>query len=207
MSNDAAKNEVVEKLEEAAEEVGSLTRADLAVVKAAHPLGETMMGKALGEASELADQPPLVAASLATLVAGLALRQPRIARTGLRMLLAHGLATGVKTVIKDNFDRYRPRKVAEEGEAACAPGESKDGDDRSLPSGHSAGAVAVARAIVRDNPAAAPIAYPLAATASLVQITRKAHFPTDVVAGVLVGLVAEAVSSRVMDRVLGGRRR
>lgn len=203
--SDDDKDEVIEKLDEAAEEVGAIARADLAVVKAAHPFGETMVGKALGEASELADQPPLVAASLATLVAGLALRQPRLARTGLRMLAAHGLATGVKTVIKDNFDRYRPRKVAEEGEAECAPGDSTDGDDRSLPSGHSAGAVAVARAIVRDNPGAAPVAYPVAATASLVQISRKAHFPTDVAAGVLVGLVSEAISSRALDWLLRRR--
>lgn len=200
-------DEVVEKLEEAAEEVGAITRADLAIVRAAHPLGETVVGKALGEVSELTDQPPLVAASLTTLVVGLATRQPRIARTGLRMLLAHALATGIKTVIKDNFDRYRPRKVAEEGEATLERGESKEGEDRSLPSGHSAGAVAVARAIVRDNPGAAPIAYPLAATASLVQITRKAHFPTDVALGVIVGLASEVISSRVMDRLLGGRPR
>lgn len=200
-------DKVVEKLEEAAEEVGAITRADLAIVRAAHPLGESVVGKALGEVSELTDQPPLVAASLTTLVVGLATRQPRIARTGLRMLLAHALATGIKTVIKDNFDRYRPRKVAEEGEATLERGESKEGEDRSLPSGHSAGAVAVARAIVRDNPGAAPIAYPLAATASLVQITRKAHFPTDIALGVIVGLASEAISSRVMDRLLGGRPR
>ena len=200
-------DKVVEKLEEAAEEVGAITRADLTIVRAAHPLGESVVGKALGEVSELTDQPPLVAASLTTLVVGLATRQPRIARTGLRMLLAHALATGIKTVIKDNFDRHRPRKVAEEGEAACEPGDSKEGDDRSLPSGHTAGAVAVARAIVRDNPGAAPIAYPIAATASLVQITRKAHFPTDVAAGLVVGLVAEALSSWAMDRVIGSGRR
>lgn len=200
-------DKVVEKLEEAAEEVGAITRADLAIVRAAHPLGESVVGKALGEVSELTDQPPLVAASLTTLVVGLATRQPRIARTGLRMLLAHALATGIKTVIKDNFDRYRPRKVAEEGEATLERGESKEGEDRSLPSGHSAGAVAVARAIVRDNPGAAPIAYPLAATASLVQITRKAHFPTDIALGVMVGLASEAISSRVMDRLLGGQPR
>lgn len=200
-------DKVVEKLEEAAEEVGAITRADLAIVRAAHPLGESVVGKALGEVSELTDQPPLVAASLTTLVVGLATRQPRIARTGLRMLLAHALATGIKTVIKDNFDRYRPRKVAEEGEATLERGESKEGEDRSLPSGHSAGAVAVARAIVRDNPGAAPIAYPLAATASLVQITRKAHFPTDIALGVIVGLASEAISSRVMDRLLGGQPR
>ena len=53
----------------------------------------------------------------------------------------------------------------------------------------------------RGNPGAAPVAYPLAAAAALVQIPRKAHFASDVAVGVVIGLVAEAVSSRLLARL------
>ena len=184
-----------DNLDEAAQDQDPITRADIAVITALAPYSESLPVKAIGEASELADQPPLIAASLATMVAGIAVRNPRLFRTGMRMLASHALATGIKTVIKNNVDRTRPEKVEREGEHTIELGESKDGEERSFPSGHSAGAVAVARAVVREYPASAPAAYALSGAAALVQIPRKAHFPSDVALGIVIGLVSEKLVS------------
>ncbi len=47
----------------------------------------------LGTASEVADQPPLIGLSLATMAAGAALRRPRLLRAGVRMLASELVAT------------------------------------------------------------------------------------------------------------------
>lgn len=185
-------------IDKAAEDAGPITRADLAIVNAADAIADNGVVKVIGKASELADQPPMIAASLATLIAGLGIGQPKLARTGLRMLASHALATGFKTLVKNRIDRPRPSKVADEGEHEVEKGHSKDGQDRSLPSGHSAGATAVARAIVREYPAAAPAAYTVSGLAMLVQVPRKAHFPSDILVGFAMGLAAEAIISLVL---------
>lgn len=183
-----------------AKEDGVIATIDLRVAKKLHPYGESPVVEALGKASDLADQPPLVAASVLTLATGLALRKPSLTRTGARMLASHGLATLLKTLIKDRVDRTRPKKVEREGEHEIARGKSKDGEERSFPSGHSAGAAAVARAIVAENPGAAPIAYPLAGFAAGMQLPRKAHFLSDVVAGIAIGLIADRIIGWVMPK-------
>lgn len=189
-------------LSRAEREGGPITALDMKAVKASEAIADNPAVKAVGKASELADQPPLIGASIAVGLAGLVLRNPRLMRTGLRMLASHGLATGVKTVIKDNFDRPRPNKVEKDGEHDVEPGHSKEGDERSLPSGHSAGAIAVARAIGREYSKVGPVAVTAAGLAAAVQVPRKAHFPSDVALGLAIGWLSEVVVNAVTDRVL-----
>ena len=191
-------------LDEAYEAEGPIGKVDLAIVKAAQPYEDSLPVRALGPLSELADQPPLVTASLVTLGVGLIGPDSRVARAGARMLASHALATFVKTLIKDRIDRPRPQKVAEDGEHEVEEGTSEDGEDRSLPSGHSAGAVAVARAIVREAPGLAPLAYGAAGLAAGVQVPRKAHFPSDVVIGIGIGLAAEWLVDRAFRTMPDG---
>ena len=70
------------------------------------------------------------------------------------MLAAHGLATVAKTVLKDRINRTRPADAIEHDRYCMADGKSKDGELRSMPSGHSAGVIAVTRAAARDYPGA-----------------------------------------------------
>ena len=189
-----------DNLDKAAAGEGPITRADLAIIRAVHPYCDNVAVRAVGKASELADQPPLIAASLATAIAGLATRNGRLARTGLRMLASHALATGIKTLLKNNVDRPRPEKVEREGMHDIELGDSDDGEKRSFPSGHSAGAMAVARAVVREYPGSAPVAHGLGLAASVVQVPRKAHFPSDVAVGIAIGLVSEALVNLLMRR-------
>jgi membrane-associated phospholipid phosphatase len=191
-----------EKLRKAAARAGPVARLDLAVIEAVEPWADNPAVEALGKASELADQPPLVTASALTLAAGLLGRKPRLARTGARMLAAHGLATLIKALVKNHVDRTRPREVEKNGKHEAKPGRSSAKEKRSFPSGHSAGAVAVARAVTRDNPSAAAIAYPLAATAAAIQVPRKAHFPSDVIVGAAIGLLAEALVAAAFAKLV-----
>ena len=80
-----------------------------------------------------------------------------------------------------------------------------EGPWHSFPSGHTAGSVAVARAVGRLYPEVRTAAYAGAAAVALVQIPRWAHYAADVVAGALVGVVAEAAINEVANYLLPQR--
>ena len=76
-------------------------------------------------------------------------------------------------------------------------------DDKSFPSGHTAGAVAVARAAARVYPGAVPALAAVTVGVGALQLPTGKHYASDVVAGAAVGLVGEAVVDgivRLIDR-------
>lgn len=159
---------------------------------------------AVGKASEIADQPPMLALTAATAMVGFALKKPALLRAGLRMLAAELVATGLKTRVKQRVDRVRPHKMLEDGRYVLRhAGEDarQDGPWSSFPSGHTAGAVAVARALSRDYPAAAVPATLAAAAIAAIQVPRRAHFPTDIIAGAALGWLAETLVSAGIARL------
>lgn len=167
----------------------------------------------MGKASELADQPPLIALSLATIAVGAVLRRRDVARTGARMLLAHALATAGKTVLKRSVDRARPARALADGEAKVGAGQgASDTDFNSFPSGHTAGAVSVAEAVAHTAPSLAIPARSGAAAVAAIQLPRGAHYPTDVAIGAAIGWLAERAAGvlvtageRAIDRQLAKR--
>ncbi len=169
----------------------AVEKADIAVAEAAGEVSDHPVVEALGKASEMADQPPLVAASLITLAAGLILRRPAIALAGARMLAAHAAATGIKAVVKKSVDRTRPDVLVDEGRYELAEGEHDEPRYNSFPSGHTAGAVAVAEAIARTVPRAAWPARAWALAIAALQIPRCAHYPSDVGAGAAIGVAGD----------------
>ena len=167
--------------------------ADAAAAEAALPYQGSPAMKALGHFASLGDQPPLRTLCVATIAAGLAGGDRRLARAGLRMLAAHTLATFAKDFVKHRVDRTRPRSKSAKGkDHVPKPGRRTAKEETSFPSGHSAGAAAVARAFARDYPEYAAPAYVAAGALALAQIPRCAHYPTDVGAGLAIGVVAEA---------------
>lgn len=174
-------------------EVTSIEEADRTVAEAVKPARHSRIVKGLGWLSELADQPQLIGICAGTLATGLLLRHPRLARTGARMLAAELLATKLKSLIKARVDRTRPDVVADGGEYAMRPGGIRRSEFNSFPSGHTAGAVAVARAMVRGYPLHRVAASVTAVSVAAIQVPRCKHYPTDLAAGALVGLVAEQV--------------
>jgi membrane-associated phospholipid phosphatase len=148
--------------------------------------------------ADLGDQPQLRTLSLALLAAGLAAGRrsgygPRLARAGLRMLIAHEAATLAKDFVKRRIDRTRPRSLQRPGkDHRPSAGRSRRKEETSFPSGHSAGAAAAARAFARELPEYRAAAAAGAGTLALVQVPRCAHYPTDIAAGLAIGLAAEA---------------
>ena len=159
------------------------------------PYTDTAPIRALDLLSKLGDQPELRAIAGCLLVAGTFANSDRLVRAGARMLIAHEAATVVKDLIKINVDRTRPRSA--DGGRAKRP---KEGDHiakekTSFPSGHSAGAIAAARAFSREFPEYGAVAIGGAALIAASQVLRCAHYPTDVAAGVVIGLAAEEVAN------------
>lgn len=153
-----------------------------------------------GKASDFADQPPLIALSVGTILAGVALRRPAVLRTGVRMLASHLVATGVKTVLKNAVDRTRPSRAVEDGYHL---GKGNGADDTSLnsfPSGHTAGAVAVAQAVAAESTLAGLPLQAAAIGVGALQPSRGKHYASDVLAGAAIGLASERLVDVVLRR-------
>jgi undecaprenyl-diphosphatase len=157
--------------------------ADSPLVAALHPL------------SKLGDQPQLRTLSGAMILAGVLMRDHRLTRAGSRMIIAHETATFVKETIKFEVDRTRPRSATTKQQNKPRKGNHTSKELTSFPSGHSAGSMAVARAFEREYPELGPYAVGAAAAIALLQIPRCAHYPTDVAAGLVIGVVAELASN------------
>jgi undecaprenyl-diphosphatase len=179
--------------------------ADAEVAKAVAPAARTWPVRLLAWASELGDQPQLRLLCGGAIVAGVMTRNERLARAGVRALAAHEAATAAKNFVKHRVDRARPRSFLGNRSPAShkpKPGRNQGKEETSFPSGHSAGASSVARAFARDYPEYAAAAYGTAGLVALAQIPRSAHYPTDVGAGIAVGLAAEAAVSTLLPRPL-----
>jgi len=157
--------------------------------------------RAAGKLTDLADQPPLIALSAGTIFVGLLSRRRPLARTGSLMLASHLLATAVKTVLKSSIDRTRPARALKHGYHAGKGDGADDPSLNSFPSGHTAGAVAVAEAIAAGHGGAAIPARLAAAGVAALQPSRGKHYVSDVLAGAVIGLAAERLSRALLDRM------
>ncbi len=172
-----------------------------------HQLLEPVLGlqnsaavRALTPLSKLADETPLMMLSGATLAAGLVLRQRRMLRIGARMLAAHLVANAAKTVLKGSVDRLRPNAVEERPRIKPGSG-TDDKAENAFPSGHTAGAIAVAQALAHEVPRYAVPTRVIAGVAGGTQVPRGAHYLTDVVSGAIVGWLSERIATQVLDRI------
>ena len=179
------------ELRDASSTDSDLETADLAAGQALGAHRDHPAVRALGVASEIADQLPSVVLCSAVLAAGLVGRQERVARAGGRMLLSVLVAAALKAAVKNTVSRSRPNLLIDEGVHDVVPLGPERGDWHSFPSGHTAGAVAMARGAARSLPGIALPAYAVAAAIGAIQVPRAKHYPSDVIAGIGVGIAAE----------------
>jgi membrane-associated phospholipid phosphatase len=175
-----------------------IEEVDAAVATVLVPHAERGLVQLVGNASDLTDQEPLYAAAGAMIGTGLLMRDERTVLAGTRMLAAHLLATALRGVVKSLVVRTRPDAAARRGEYDFKVGEQRESEFSSFPSGHTAGAVAAARALGRHYPGSHHGWSALAAAASATQVLRSKHYVTDVLAGTAIGLVAEIAIDRVI---------
>ena len=126
-----------------------------------------------------------VAAGAAMMVFG----PPAVKRAGVAMLAAAG-AAGLLTEVPIKFiwKRKRPFVVMEEIEPKVP--HKRLTWRPSFPSGHSAGYFGVASALSVCFPAWAPLFLIVAALGAYSRIYNGVHFPSDVLAGSLIGVVS-----------------
>lgn len=181
--------------------IDTLHEADVALSVEAGQLRDHPAVETLGFLSEISDQPPAFTLAAAATVAGILTRRSRLAEGGARALASLWLATQIKGRIKSAVVRTRPHKLLEEGHYETGVNGPDEHDYNSFPSGHTADAVAAARAMGRVAPRAKGPLLAAAGIVGLVQVPRAKHHLTDVVAGAIVGLVAEAAVHAVFEAV------
>jgi membrane-associated phospholipid phosphatase len=181
-----------------------LERADVEAAAKAGGHRHHPLVRAAGLVGKGADQPPMFALGATVLGAGLAAGRRDLAEAGGRMLIALALGTAVKAAVKASVVRTRPNVLWDEGRYETGVWGPNEGPWNSFPSGHTANAVAVARAVGRVAPEARPALWAVAAAVGAVQVPRGAHHPLDVAAGALVGLAAEAVADQAWPWVAPG---
>jgi undecaprenyl-diphosphatase len=173
----------------------ALLEADRATADAVLPHEQSRAVQLLDRVADLGDQPQMRVLCGSVIAIGLLGGDRRLTRAGLRMLAAHTLATLAKDMVKRRVDRTRPRSSRKPGkDQKPRPGKRYTKEENSFPSGHSAGAAAVARAVAREYTDRALPAAAGGAVLSLAQIPRCAHYPTDVGAGIAIGLAAELLT-------------
>ena len=168
--------------------------ADIEIARAVAPVDEHPAGHLIGKLGALGDQPPLRVLTGGLIVAGWLRSDRRMAAAGVRMLAAHTLATFVKTRIKKRIDRSRPAQLVEQSHYEAHPGDHDEHALSSFPSGHTAGLVAVAGVAGRRYPEYRIAAWGTAGLLSVLQIPRRAHYLSDVLAGAAIGAAAAALA-------------
>ena len=177
-----------------------IERADIRAAAKAGEQRHNPLVKVAGRLAKGADQPPMFTLGALVLGAGLALGRRDVAEAGGRMLMALAVATTVKAAVKASVVRTRPNMLWDEGRYETGLWGPNERPWNSFPSGHTANAVTVARAVGRVMPRWRPAFWTVAAVAGGVQVPRGAHHPLDVAAGALVGLGAETVADRAWSQ-------
>ena len=180
----------------------ALLAADRKAHQAVQPYRDTSAVKSLSWLSELGDQPQMLTLSGGVLALGVVRRDPRMVRAGGRMIASHLLATWIKNVVKHRVDRTRPFAARAQEDRKPKKGRNTSKEETSFPSGHSAGALAVAQAFAREFPAHRGKALTGAGAIAAAQVPRCAHYPTDVGAGLAIGWLSELAVDRVARRLL-----
>ena len=155
----------------------------------------------LDHVADLGDQPPMRILCGAVIAAGLVGGDRKLAGDrpqDARRAYARDVRQGFRQA------PHRPHPAALDGQEGqgrirSRPGRSNAKEETSFPSGHSAGAAAVARAFARAYPEQAAPAYAAGGIIALAQIPRCAHYPSDVGAGLAIGVAAEALTEAAFD--------
>jgi membrane-associated phospholipid phosphatase len=175
-----------------------LTEAEALFGRAVTPPDGTIYEKVITRIGKMGDQPELRTISALVIAGGLIGANRRLVRAGVRMMLAHEIATLAKDLIKRRIDRTRPHTATSHSERKVRFGRRTAKKHTSFPSGHSAGAIAVARAFACDYPEYQAAALATAAVVAGAQVPRLTHYPTDVAGGIVLGAASAAAANWIV---------
>lgn len=173
-----------------------LIDTDRKVHESVLPYSETRPVKLISWLSEVGDQPQMLTLSGGVLALGALRRDRTMVRAGGRMVASHLLATWIKNLVKHRVDRTRPFAAKGKNDHKPKPGHDRSKEETSFPSGHSAGALAVAEAFSREYPQHHGKAVAGAGLVAIAQIPRCAHYSSDVGVGLAIGWLSEVAVDR-----------
>jgi membrane-associated phospholipid phosphatase len=191
------------RITDGAADASKVEEVDIAIVAAATDRKHHPVARAVGAVGHVGDQPPLLAVSAAVLAGGWLFGSRRAMRAGARMLLAEAASIVLKDLTKRVISRTRPDVLFEDGRYELRTGGPHDGPYNSFPSGHTAGAVAVSRALAREYPRLALPGYGFAAAVAAGQLPESNHYPTDIAAGLAVGIASDLVADALFTAIEG----
>jgi len=183
-------------------DISSLEQADVALGVQLASRRHDPLVHSFVKVGTLGDQGPLYAAGLGVMLVGLVGRRARLVRAGVSVFCAVGVAHAAKTAVKKLIKRTRPHKLMEQGRYVSGAGGSEEKPEQSFPSGHMAATVAAARALSDSFPGSTPWTTAASGVIALARLAKGAHWPADIIAGILIGHVSEKVSGAAL-RMLG----
>ena len=140
----------------------------------------------------------LLLVSALLLAVGYILRRVTLKRAGWETLVAHAIAGGLNNVLKHLVGRARP-KFMHGGKSEYFPFGGSGWD--SFPSGHSMATFAIATVLAVRFPRTRWLMILLALAVSVSRLLRASHFLTDIMAGVVLGvLIGMVVAHPWKDR-------
>ncbi|RYD79063.1 MAG: phosphatase PAP2 family protein [Verrucomicrobiaceae bacterium] len=171
-----------------------------AVIKLAEQRHSPLV-KAVSSLGKLGDQEPLYLMGFAASFAGVFMGRPGLRSAGLAMVANVAAADLAKQVVKKHVKRTRPERLLEHGLYEAKVGEKKDEKDyNSFPSGHVACTFAAARSIAASFPEARPGGAVATTIIAVARLVKGAHWPMDVLGGLLVGWAASKITSALIER-------
>jgi undecaprenyl-diphosphatase len=175
------------------------TRADVAVARAVARNASPKEEKALKAVTLLADEKLLLAGAVGFWAATRLGRCNRdTAREADRMLLSVAAASALPHLLKHVFARERPDRTVARGRRRGIPRSGNAWD--SFPSGHAMHLGAIAGPLARLAPRLRPAVWPALISLAASRVLLLAHYPSDVAAGLGIGVLIERMVSRLRPR-------
>lgn len=172
-------------------------RAVAAKRTAAEPSEDKDIGETASEIADPGDHGRLLIVNGAVFGLGLVTRNARLMRTGVRMVIAQGLAFGARTLFAEGL-HAQGKETAEEASESGSGKAHRSDDESGVATGSGAATVAVAKAVA----ATTPIPYIPARVAGLVitgsNTPRKANAVSDFLIGAAIGWIAERLATRLV---------
>ena len=135
----------------------------------------------------------LATISVAALVMWWVFKNETARQIGVQSAVAHGVVALLANGLKHLIGRPRPR-FTHAGGFQFWP--SWDSGLDSFPSGHTSASFAVATVLARHGPRGSVAFYGIASWIAASRVWRGSHFPTDILAGVCLGVTVGMVASR-----------
>ena len=136
--------------------------------------------------NRLGDAVTLICISLAIGAIGYIRKSQKLQMLCFHSLLVHGLVGLFAQILKHSLGRPRPRHM-DKGPWEIGPSFESGYD--SFPSGHASASFAVATVLAYYFPKGKFLWFGLAAFSGICRVTKGSHFPTDVLGGLLLGIV------------------